>query len=135
MRYHGQSYELTIPFSRDFVESFHRQHQQLYSYKMADDACEIVNIRVLAVGKTPKAKLSKFVLQSGIAKPFAQNKIFFDNQWQEFNFFNRHDLQPGQTFPSPAVIIDHHSTVVVNGNFRAHIDGYKNIVLTRLKNP
>ena len=134
MRYRGQSYELTIPYSNDFVERFHCRHQQLYSYKMGDEACEIVNIRVVAVGKTSKVKLNKFPLKSGVAKPFARSKVFFNGVWQQFNFFNRQDFQPGQTFPSPAVVIDRHSTIIVDANFSGRIDEYKNLLLTRLKN-
>lgn len=134
MRYHGQSYELTVPFTPDYLKSFHRQHQQLYSYSLGDEACEIVNIRVLAVGKTAKADLRESALQKGLARPFARNRVFFDGRWQMFNFYNRQELIPGQTCNSPAVVTDRHSTVVVDNRFHLRVDGYTNLVLTRTDN-
>jgi N-methylhydantoinase A len=50
MRYRGQSYELTVPFSPGFAETFHRAHQQAYGHSQSSAPVEIVNLRLRVVG-------------------------------------------------------------------------------------
>ena len=45
MRYQGQGYELRVPFSGDYVEAFHKLHQQRYGYSDASREIEVVNVR------------------------------------------------------------------------------------------
>ncbi|HEV8471501.1 MAG TPA: hydantoinase/oxoprolinase family protein, partial [Methylomirabilota bacterium] len=63
LRYHGQSFELpiTVPagaLSTDDVEQlraeFHAAHERAYGYAAPDDPVELVNVRLAAVGVTPK---------------------------------------------------------------------------------
>ena len=46
IRYIGQSYEITVPFSPGYAESFVRQHLRLYGYAIPLKALELVNLRV-----------------------------------------------------------------------------------------
>jgi N-methylhydantoinase A len=48
--YVGQSYELIIPYSEHFIDTFHAAHLKEYSYQRLDAAFEIVNVRVQAIG-------------------------------------------------------------------------------------
>ncbi|MCP5047843.1 MAG: hydantoinase/oxoprolinase family protein, partial [bacterium] len=59
IRYKGQSYELTVPYGKDFIKRFHERHHQLYSYFLRDGNCEIVNLRVRATGQTPGLELER----------------------------------------------------------------------------
>ena len=59
MRYAGQSYELNVPFTGDFISAFHRAHEKRYGYFDRARACEVVNIRARFTGRTPKPTLPK----------------------------------------------------------------------------
>ena len=59
MRYSGQSYELNVPFTGDFISAFHRAHEKRYGYFDRARACEVVNIRARFTGRTPKPTLPK----------------------------------------------------------------------------
>ncbi len=50
LRYVGQSYEITVPFERDYRAAFHAAHEQLYGHSSPERATEIVNVRVRAMG-------------------------------------------------------------------------------------
>ena len=59
MRYAGQSYELNVPFTGDFISAFHHAHEKRYGYFDRARACEVVNIRARFTGRTPKPALPK----------------------------------------------------------------------------
>jgi N-methylhydantoinase A len=50
MRYAGQSYELIVPYSDQYIEAFHAAHLKEYSYQREGAPVEIVNVRVRATG-------------------------------------------------------------------------------------
>lgn len=129
MRYKGQSYELTIPFVDDFVKIFHQKHQQLYSYCLDDSRCEIVNLRVLAIGKIPDLKLERRKKISEEAKVFYRKEVYFNGKPQEFCIYRRSELIPGNRLSIPAIIVSEDSTVIVPREFEVDIDEYSNILL------
>jgi N-methylhydantoinase A len=134
MRYKGQSYELTVPYSRDFLKAFHRMHEQYYSYSLTDEQCEIVNLRVVGIGKTPGFKIEKKpVIREG-ANVFYQKKVYFNGESQNFYIYRRSELMPGHRLENPCIIAADDSTVIVPGGFTAAIDPYANIILTAKPN-
>src|SRR5436190_21673894 len=67
MRYIGQSFELTVPAPADglrdgqlhvTLETFHREHQRAYGFAAPDEPTEVVTLRVAAVGRMPRPRLS-----------------------------------------------------------------------------
>ena len=65
LRYHGQSFELpvTVPAgplsAADVVrlrDEFHAMHERAYGYAAPEDPVELVNVRLAAVGVTPKPR-------------------------------------------------------------------------------
>ena len=56
VRYVGQSYEITVPFGRDYRQVFDKRHGQRYGY-MDRSGRRKSNVRVTAAGLTAKPKL------------------------------------------------------------------------------
>ena len=90
LRYTGQSYEITIPASRDDIDKsfpiskFHQAHQKLYAYHHPDRAVEIVNIRLKIVGLSKKIKLPKFAPGDSNpqkAKKMEQDLFFYGKKY------------------------------------------------------
>jgi N-methylhydantoinase A len=129
IRYKGQSYELTVPYTDDFLKTFHQAHQQLYSYSLDDDYCEIVNLRVTAIGKSPGLKLEKRNKVPEEAKIFYRKEVYFNGVYQEFCIYRRSELMPGNRLIVPAIIVSDDSTVIVPKGFETDIDEYSNILL------
>ncbi len=59
VRYRGQSYELTVPFTNTYQEDFHQAHFEQYGYDRRGAELEIVNLRVQAVGKVPQPIIAR----------------------------------------------------------------------------
>ena len=61
LRYHGQGYELNLPFTANLLKDFQQEHERRYGYVHATRAVELVTLRLRAIVKTPKpeAKLDR----------------------------------------------------------------------------
>jgi N-methylhydantoinase A/oxoprolinase/acetone carboxylase beta subunit len=133
IRYKGQSFELTIPFQKNFIRAFHVRHQTLYSYRLEDRDCEVVNLRALAVGVNPKIRITKAKIRSGNPGFLEKRKIYYNRVFQDFFVYQRKDLFPGSRLRVPALVVSDHSTVVIDRHFSASVDEYSNLSLTRMK--
>jgi len=131
IRYRGQSYELTVPYTRNVLADFHRSHRQLYSYQLADEECEVVNARVSAIGLTPDIRLPRPRKKPGVPPVHARRPVYFNGRRRSFDLYMRRTLAPGHEIQGPAVVIAEDATVVVDDHYRAVVDPHAALVLTR----
>lgn len=137
MRYAGQSYELTVPFTGDFIEAFHRAHHRAYSYNHPDAAVEVVNVRVRATGQLSRPTLPQ--AEIGPASPAEALSghrpvaLVTEDQPQggvvNLPFYRGGKLRPGHLIPGPAVIGQKDTTVFLSPGDRAGVDRYYNLVV------
>jgi N-methylhydantoinase A len=132
MRYHGQSYEIMVPFDQDYVERFHALHEKTYGYINPDKAVEIVNIRLRARGGPEKPRLQKQKL-IGKAPPsealLGEKLVIFDHRRIYTNIFARDKLNSGNRIHGPAILVEYSSTIVIPPFAHAVVDEYSNIVM------
>jgi N-methylhydantoinase A len=132
LRYRGQAFELTVPYARNFMAAFHRAHERRYGYADPGRAIEVVNVRLRAVGVTPKPKFRR--ARSAGARPpaeacFKRAPVWFDGRARPTDFYVRERLRPGNRIKGPAVIAEYSATTVVPPGWRMHVDGWENLVL------
>jgi N-methylhydantoinase A len=133
IRYQGQSFEITVPYQKDFIQDFHDRHQVLYSYCLGDEECEIVNARVLAIGRTREMVLAKSKSRSGDAPVFDHRKIYYNGRFRSFFIYRKREIFPGCRVKVPAIAVSDDSTVLIDQNYRVVVDEYSNIIMTRVK--
>ncbi len=102
MRYHGQGYEIPVPWGTGLEETFNELHEQLYGFRMPNTASEIVNLRAVGTGDRPQPELPE---QEPSRESFGPGT------------YARADLHPGATIAGPSIITEFDSTTVV-------LDGY-----------
>ncbi|MFB6155079.1 MAG: hydantoinase/oxoprolinase family protein [Haloferacaceae archaeon] len=114
LRYHGQSFELTVPVDDplsvpDVVERFHEAHDRTYGYRM-DEPVELVTLRATAaVTRDPPA-----MRYAAAGDPDrGTREAHFDGEYRETPVYGREALPAGETVPGPAVLEQAESTVVV----------------------
>ena len=132
VRYVGQSYELNLPFSDDFGERFHKLHQQFYGYSNPRIPMEIVNLRVRGSGRFPQVPIPRFPLESEEPPQDAMiqaKQVFLDGGPVSTAFYQRERLRPGNRLQGPAIIVEYSSTTFVPGDFKVHIDEWRNLVI------
>jgi N-methylhydantoinase A len=132
MSYVGQSFELSVPYAADFVERFHRRHEQRYGYEDSTRPTQVVNIRLRLTGASGTVyQPHRAVEQRGDARQAQVDTIamFTDNGRQEAPVYDRQLLQPGDRFSGPALVSEYSATTVVPADFSARIDGQGNLML------
>ena len=132
VRYAGQSYEITVPYSPGYRAVFDRRHQRLYGYSDRARATEVVTVRVRAIGRTPKPALPfTRVRRTSRARPVSTRPGWFNGRRARVAFHRWSDLPPGARGAGPAVIAGAEATVVIPPAFRFHVDGWGNVVGVR----
>jgi N-methylhydantoinase A/oxoprolinase/acetone carboxylase beta subunit len=131
LRYLGQSYEITVPFSPGYRAIFDQMHRNLYGYSSEKRAVEVVSIRVKAVGQTEKPAIPRQQI-APFARPLpvAMREVVFNGSPQLTPFFARDSLKPGMSGPGPAIIAGAQSTTVVPPDWRFTVDPVGTLVLT-----
>jgi len=138
-RYLGQSYEIEVPFRKArtlegaCLESFHRRHKRLYSYRHDRRPVEIVNLRVKAVAITPKIPLRRGSRAASL-DPRAlvrRQKILTGRGARDGAVFDRSKLGPGNALAGPALVIDPESTTFVPPGYGTVVDGYYNLIIRK----
>ncbi len=139
MRYRGQSFELEVPLPGNVVEAadmaaiaeaFHRAHEDVYDFCDRESPVQIMNLRLVVSGASPKPQLHPLPrARSEAPAPEQTLKVFFDGAWHDVPFYRRATLEAGHRFESPCVIVQDDSTACVPPGFNATVDEGGNIVL------
>jgi N-methylhydantoinase A/oxoprolinase/acetone carboxylase beta subunit len=130
VRYVGQSHEITVDWSSAYERAFHRAHASRYGYADPARPTEVVAIRVVASGLTPKPPLPFTRPRRRVRPaPRAIRRARFAGRVWRTAFHRWEELPPGAGAVGPAVIAGGEATVVVSPGFRFRIDGFGNIVL------
>jgi len=134
VRYIGQSYELTVPFSPGFRGDFHRLHLRRYGYADEERPVEVVNLRVKAVGVTKKPHLAEIELKGKDPKParIDRRSMRFDGRSYRADVYDREKLGAGNIIRGPALILDYESTAVLPPHFVCSVDRFGNLILKQM---
>ena len=132
MRYRGQSYELSFPYSIRFEREFHRRHEQRYGYADAARATEIVTLRVRVRGLTAKPRMP--AERPAGADPCAallyERRSHFGGRPVKTRFYERAHLRAGNEIAGPAVVFEYSATTAVPPGYRCRVDRFRNLEIT-----
>ncbi len=141
MRYVGQSFEINVPFQdRDWglvVGDFHARHAQRYGHAHPEEPVELVNLRVRAVGETPKPVFEE--LPAGGADASAasagERPVWFEGpgglQPHAARLFERERFTAGNRIEGPAVVFQMDATTVVPPGWTGKVDRWGHLLLER----
>jgi N-methylhydantoinase A/oxoprolinase/acetone carboxylase beta subunit len=135
VRYIGQSYEITVPISRDYGREFNRRHDRLYGYSDPDRPTEVVAVRVVAVGTTAKPRLPRTRVGRAVRpRPAARRPGRFGGRTVKIAFYRWPDLVPGSHGGGPAVVTGGEATVVIPPGFQFRVDAFGNVIASNRGN-
>ncbi len=132
-RFKGQSYELEVPYSGRYRESFKELYRKLYHWCPEDKEIEVVNLCLKAVGIRQKPELPK--IPKGTGKPipeamFGYRKVHTETGLRTVKAFLREKLLAQDVIEGPAIVVEYSSTCYILENCRAQVDDWGNIILT-----
>ena len=140
LRYRGQNFELSMPFDGDgfapggvvgLVQAFHEAHTLAYGFAAADEAVELVNVRLKAIQSAPTMAALPLP-QRAAAAPVGTRAIEFDgSEVIRTPVFRRDDLAPGQVLSGPCAIEQEDATSLIHPGDSARVDewGYLTVRL------
>ena len=138
MRYRGQAFEIEAILSAKDVasgdvtamaEAFHREHELVYEHCDRDAAVQIVNLRLVIVGMSPKPIFPARNLTVQPATPERSVEVFTGGRLTSVSLFRREQLHPGFTFDGPAIVVQSDCTSCVPEGLSGNVDAYGNLVL------
>ena len=137
-RYEGQNFEVVVEIeameanpAEAFLDRFAGAHRREYGYDIPGKPVEIVNCRLQAVGRVPKAPLADCATTAAVAAATQTRSVYFgpDRGWLDAPIFARSELGAGHAIVGPAVIEEMSSTVVLAPGQRALVDRIGNLVV------
>ena len=133
IRYAGQSYELTIPFRREFARDFHARHERAHGYAQRGRRLEIVSLRLRLTIRTAKPPLRALGARAHRApplpRPIKRKPVWFGRRFWPTAIYDRGQLAPGMHFSGPAVVVEYSSTTVVPPEWSCRVDRLGSLVL------
>jgi N-methylhydantoinase A/oxoprolinase/acetone carboxylase beta subunit len=108
MRYHGQAFELLIPWPEApdlaaLLARFHATHRRRFSYADAAAAAEIVTLRVAATGRLPKPDAAAPEMAARPALK-GSRRVFEDGAWRDVPVWDRDALPAEDRIVGPAIV-------------------------------
>jgi N-methylhydantoinase A len=142
MCYVGQSYQLRVavpePIGDDtaalLTEAFHIRHAQTYGFANEQEPTQIVNLRVVGVGRVERPVLRQ--LEAAGDPPSravkGQREVYFAERsgLVEVDLYDRERLLAGDSFAGPAIIEQMDTTVVVPPEARVEVERSGNLIIT-----
>jgi len=142
LRYFGQAFEVRVPVpdgrldnagADDVAATFHDAHRALYGYDFGADQrqqVEWVNLRTSGIGTIARPQLRELPARKGTPPYPGVRSVCFDD-YSEAAIYQRTDLAPGDEIAGPAIIEEFGATVPLHPGFRARVDSYGNLVVTK----
>ncbi len=132
IRYHGQSYELTIPFdpsNSDLAENFHSHHERVYGYKRTGATLEIVNLRVQVIGKVPPPHFNTGTTEKIKIKSseYSFREVQLEYGRENIPVYRGETLTAGMHFSGPALVVRSDTTILIPVSYSVNVDDYKNL--------
>ena len=135
IRYRGQGYELNVPFTRNLMDAFHREHHRRYGYSQPEREVELVTLRLRTTMRSPQANLApsnarrSALARAGRARRSERAPVFFGGRKIETTIYARDALQPGKKYSGPAVIAEYSATTVVPPGMQFQVDRASNLLI------
>jgi N-methylhydantoinase A len=141
MRYLGQGFSLNIRFRLEelgklqnldtLVQKFHEAHFFTYGYSDQRALTEIVNVRLAAIGRLPRADFTRLGRGENDARRAEKGtrEIYIVGEFQKVRVYERSKLGADSLIQGPAVVEQVDSTTLVLPDQRAATDEFGNLML------
>ncbi|MFI4988289.1 MAG: hydantoinase/oxoprolinase family protein [Alphaproteobacteria bacterium] len=138
MRYRGQSFEIETLLESAIVErgdwqriaeAFHAEHERIYDYCDRAAASQIINLRLVILGPSPKPEFTPLAASAAAPKPEKTVTVHYDGSTAPVPLYARSALLAGQRFSGPAVIAQDDCTTCIPDGFDVRVDAYGNLLL------
>lgn len=126
LRYHGQAFELLVPWPEApdieaLLKRFHATHKARFSYAAEDEKVEIVTFRMAAIGRLPKPAESSGAAADKPAMP-GSRKVSQGGVATAWPVWRRETLMLDDLVQGPAIVEEAFATHVISTGWTAKLD-------------
>ena len=142
LRYFGEAYEIAVPAPSGAIDAeavrvmtkyFHAEHIARYGYSYeGEQLCEIVNVRVSAVGLVDRPAVREAPVGRSDAPlaPVGTREVWLEEGgFQPLAVYNRDGIRIGAELEGPCVVQEYGSTTAVPVGWGAMVDPRRNLIL------
>ena len=133
LRYHGQSYELTVPLrGRNLpgaLRAFHRRHHERYAHSRPEADVEVVVARLLATVEQPP--LPEVRAPVGGRPSSRSTPVVIDGESKPARVFRRTELPVGFRSRGPLLVVQDDATTWTPPGWRMEVDQQAALILER----
>jgi len=135
LRYHGQAFELLVPWPEApdlpaLLARFHATHRARFSYAAEDEKVEIVTLRMSAIGRLPKPAEESGIASGTPAKPTSR-AVSQGGTAKPWPVWRREALHTDDVILGPAIVEEAFATHVIAAGWQAKLDPEGAIIARR----
>jgi len=132
LRYHGQSFELTVPVPAgtgcgDLARLFHDAHDRAFGHAEPGAPVQVVSLRASAIRAAPPIAMPVLAETPYEVCPRRHVPLFLRGGWRQAGLLDRPTLDPGATVPGPVIVTQPDCTILVPDGWRARVDRLRNL--------
>ena len=129
LRYKGQGYEITIPYTEDLKEAFERAHERLYGYLLKNYPIEVVTLRLRVRKSTP---FEEFRLEEKTSSfSTFEGEVFTEEGVKKVKIISWEVLREGEILKGPALLIENFTTFYLEEDFVLKVLKNKTLLVER----
>ncbi|MFN2530918.1 MAG: hydantoinase/oxoprolinase family protein [Pyrinomonadaceae bacterium] len=142
MRYVGQHWDISVPINmgngsgpdlQAIVRDYHKRHELVHGYKLEGREVEIANLRLMAIGKSPKVNLRTKPPEGKdvTAALKGRRRAYFGSEigFMEVPVYDGSILRSGNEFAGPGIVEKPSTTIVIYPAQKARVDVRGNMII------
>jgi len=139
VRYRGQGYELSVPYSRGLLAAFQEEHERRYGYSYPQREIEIVTLRLRGRIRSSQARLAGRRGISLVGATAAQTRssalrpqrvpVLIGGKRIPTTLYDRDALVPGERRKGSAIVTEYSATTVIPPGRRFWLDRRGNLMI------
>lgn len=133
MRLAGQEASLGVAYGghQSLEAEFASVYEDHYGYRPEGASLEVETLRVIAASEGSADSTESSSVQGRSIGSSDSREVFIDGRWQQVPVYSRRLLEPGDSFPGPALVFESHCATVVHPGWTAEIDAHRCLILQR----
>jgi N-methylhydantoinase A len=120
---------LNVPYTRELLESFHREHQRRYGYSYDRRDLELVTLRLRATVKSLPIRWTN-PMRRKTDKKVEIAPVILDGKKLLIPIYDRDQLSSATTYHGPAIVTEYSATTVVPRSAKFRVDSPGNLIIS-----
>lgn len=133
LRFKGQENSIEIPFTdkNSLISSYREKYIRIFGHWSDQREIELESVRVIATFENQEITVSTEDYYPYNPDCLKKIRAYIDETWKFIPVFFNDRLKPGAKISGPALILDKHSTCLIEKNWSLEIDKFRTCILTR----